>query len=339
MDPVTHLAFGAAIAQGCFHRRLGFRAAALGAIAGAAPDIDIAWMGAGDDFDALVLHRGITHSVIFQAVAGPLLGWAVSRWNAGKHAWRWTAALTLALWSHAFLDFVTPYGTQLLQPFTDRRFASTAMPIIDPLYTLILVIGLALAWRFRAHRRAGLISLAAIVVSLAYIGFAAHLNSEAERFAQRQLAAEGVQRASVTAYPTVLQAFLRRVVARTTAEDRVGYVNMWAPCPIRWGVAERVHSVPIDAVMTSREGRIFEWFAMGQVAASAAPILEGWNVRVADLRYGIDEDPRDSIFAFEVALHVDGTRIDKPHMLALTSDAARKRIVTAWDRVAVDCAY
>ena len=334
MDPFTHLAFGAALGQGLFHKSLGFRAAAFGALAAAAPDLDVVWMGAGDDFDALVLHRGITHSVAFEAVVGPLLGWVVCRWNGGTHLWRWIVTITLALWSHAFLDWVTPYGTQLLQPFTDRRFASTTMPIIDPLYTLILVAGLVLAWRLRAKTWAGLVSLLALVLSLGYIGYAARLNSDAERFAERQLAAEGVDKAAVTAYPTVLQVYLRRVVARTATEDRVGYVNMWSPCGIRWGSAPREQSVPIDAVMATREGKLFRWFAMGQVAATALPIKEGWNVRVADLRYGIDTDPTDSIFGFIAPVHVDGTRVEKPYMLQQVPDAARERITGAWESVA-----
>ena len=86
--------------------------------------------------------------------------------------------------------------------------------------------------------------------------------------------------AAVTAYPTVLQVYLRRVVARTSTEDRVGYVNMWAPCRIRWSAATRERSVPVDAVMTTREGRIFRWFAMDQVAATAIPINEGSFVAV-----------------------------------------------------------
>jgi inner membrane protein len=333
MDPVTHLAFGAALGQGCFHKQLGFRAALFGAVAAAAPDIDIVWMGAGDDFDALVLHRGITHSIPFQAVVGPLLGWVVCRWNGGTHLWKWIATITLALWSHAFLDWVTPYGTQLLQPFSDRRFASTTMPIIDPLYTLWLFLGLGIAWRLRAKAYAGFVSLAALVSSLGYIGYAAYLNDNAERFAERQLASEGVTSAAVTAYPTVLQVYLRRVVARTPTEDRVGYVNMWSPCPIRWGIATREHSVPVDAVMATREGKIFRWFAMDQVAATAIPIMEGWNVRVADLRYGIDNDPTDSIFSFDAPVHVDGTRVAKPYMREQVPDAARERITSAWDNV------
>ena len=333
MDPVTHLAFGAALGHGCFHKHLGFRAAVFGALAAAAPDIDVVWMGAGDEFDALVLHRGITHSVPFEAVVGPLLGWVVCRWNNGEHLWKWIATITLALWSHAFLDWVTPYGTQLLQPFSDRRFASSTMPIIDPLYTLLLCIGLGIAWRLRAKTWAGFVSLAALALSLAYIGYAAHLNSNAERFAARQLAADGVTTAAVAAYPTVLQIYLRRVVARTPTEDHVGFVNMWAPCRIRWGIAAREHSAPIDAVMATREGRLFRWFAMGQVVATAFPIREGWNIRVADLRYGIDTDPTDSIFAFDAPVHVDGTRIAKPRMLDQVPGAARERITSAWDNV------
>ncbi|MFX7938344.1 metal-dependent hydrolase, partial [Acinetobacter baumannii] len=47
--------------------------------------------------------------------------------------------------SHALLDTCTIYGTQLLQPFSDARFAVPAVGIIDPLYTVILLAAVVIA--------------------------------------------------------------------------------------------------------------------------------------------------------------------------------------------------
>ncbi|GIT14376.1 MAG: hypothetical protein CM1200mP36_01320 [Gammaproteobacteria bacterium] len=106
------------------------RAALWGAVAGAFPDIDTLFANAASD-DPLVrlqTHRGLTHSLFFAPVIGPLWGWALWRWKRSRATrtelelpyWPWLILITCALWSHPLLDYCTHYGTQLLSPFTDR---------------------------------------------------------------------------------------------------------------------------------------------------------------------------------------------------------------------------
>ena len=313
MDPLSQAALGAAVAHGIFHRRLGWKAAVWGAVAGAAPDIDILFSIGADEFHALETHRGITHSLFFAPVVGPIWGAWIERRARVRGApvdptrmWAWIGAITLALLSHPLLDYFTPYGTQLLQPFSDARFAWPAMPIIDPVYTLILLAGLAIAWRTSPKPLAGVASLAGVLLSSAYIGWGAWLNASAREFARADLAARGIENAEVSAYPTILQIHYRRVVARTEDEDLAGYVSMWEPCAIDWGRAPRQDGELVERALATREGRIFNWFAMGLVH----PIVEAHGderrVRFADLRYGVDTDPSRSLFGFEAVFDAAG---------------------------------
>ena len=292
MDPFSQAAVGALAAHGVAGRQLGLRALALGAGAGALPDIDVLFSAGGDYFDALAGHRGVTHSLFFAPLVGPLLGWLV--WRAEKsqdraRLKRWMLALAAALFSHPLLDVMTPYGTQLLAPFSNARFAIDAMPIIDPLYTLILIAGvLACCWR-PANRLAPLLALG---LSIGYIGYAYALNEGAAERARKQLAETGVANVQVAAYPTMLQIHLRRVVARSPDVVRAGFVSMWKPCRIEWGAAPVLEDDAVAAWRSTREGRIFEWFAMGWVLhwRDAARLIS------ADLRYGFAADPRLSVF-------------------------------------------
>jgi membrane-bound metal-dependent hydrolase YbcI (DUF457 family) len=241
VDPLSHAVLGAAVAHGLFGRRLGLKAAAWGAAAAVLPDIDIFFRVGADDFTALARHRGLTHGLAFAPLLGSLWGYLLARHYArGSPStatlWRWIGVVTIALWSHPLLDWLTPYGTQLLQPFSDRRFALPVMPIIDPIYTLLLSAGVLLAWRWAPAPRARVASLTAVALSCAYIGYSAHLNDVAEDIATAQLAAMGVTDADVTAYPTLLQIQYRRVVARSPNVDRTGFVNASTPCTIDWGV-------------------------------------------------------------------------------------------------------
>ena len=313
MDPVSQAALGAVVAHAATHRRLGARALAFGAAAGALPDLDVLFTLSGDAFDQMRLHRGITHSVFFGPVVGPVLGWLVWRWERGRgrnadadthrlrgpdreqfgdtHRLRaWIVAFTLALVSHPLLDLMTPYGTQLLMPFSDTRFAIWAMPIIDPVYTLLLLTGWILAWRRPRWRTA---SLAGLGLSTAYLGYAWYLNERAGDIGRAQLRTTGIENAEVVVFPTFLQIHYRRVVARTDAEVRTGFVSMWRPCPIAWSRAPLFGDASVEAWRNSREGRIFEWFAMGWV--HHVPTEAG--LVSADLRYGFTTDPGRSAFS------------------------------------------
>ena len=125
MDPFSQAALGAVVAQASAQHKLGFRVVAVGAMAGAMPDIDVFF--AEDYFHNLQIHRGITHSLFFAPVMGPILGYLIYKYEChrsndliNKERMRyWMLAMFLAL-SHPLLDVLTPYGTQLLLPFSDQ---------------------------------------------------------------------------------------------------------------------------------------------------------------------------------------------------------------------------
>ncbi|MDH3643259.1 MAG: metal-dependent hydrolase [Gammaproteobacteria bacterium] len=311
MDPISQAALGAVVAQSAAHRTLGLRAATLGAAAGAMPDIDVLFSLNGDYFDQLMTHRGITHSLFFAPVVGPALGWLIwrieARGGGARDARRlraWMIALTLAILSHPLLDFLTPYGTQLLLPFSNARFAVSAMPIIDPVYTALLLLGLVIA--VRKAQFAARIAAITLAVSTAYLGYGWQLNSAAEDYASRQLIAEGVKDAHVAAFPTILQVHYRRVVARTPGTDRVGFISMWDPCAIEWQSASRLDRARFDAFLATREGAVFDWFTMGWARYQLTGNGQGRRLIATDLRYGFDTDPGASVFTASVALDDQG---------------------------------
>ena len=316
MDPISQATLGALAARAVTGNRFcgGARAPVLlvGAAAGAAPDIDVLFSIGGDFYDQLVTHRGITHSLFFAPVFGPLLGWLVWRWRRHRYGddtqragalGGWMVACMVALWSHPLLDALTPYGTQLLLPFTDARFAVFAMPIIDPLYTLVLIAGVVLAARLQAARVA---ACAVLAISSAYLLWAWHLNVGAREFARADLEGRGIAPLQVEAFPTILQPFMRRVVGRTPERDYVGYLSMWDPCAIDWADGERAPGRLADAFEQRRDGRIFSWFAMGWTHYAVRDTDTGTELVAADLRYGTEPDPAVSVFSVALPLRADG---------------------------------
>ena len=139
MDPLTHLATGVICSQ-LLPAPSRWWAAAAGAIFAVLPDVDyffIYW----DRLAFIRYHRGFTHSLValpLFALAGALLG----RVLGGP---RWFMPLfglgLVVLGSHLLLDLATSYGTQILSPFSRRRFSLDWIFIIDPYFTALLVAG------------------------------------------------------------------------------------------------------------------------------------------------------------------------------------------------------
>jgi inner membrane protein len=333
MDPITQAALGAAVGHACVGKQLGYRRAALwGAVAGVFPDIDtfVTGMISEDPLVRLQLHRAITHSVFFAPVIGPFWGWLLwrrSRDGPATGYWPWLVLMTVALWSHPLLDACTHYGTQLLSPFTDRRFAFPAIPVIDPRYTLILFAGLAVA-AWLPPRRAQLLTSLALLISTAYLFLGLKLNADAENWARMDLASRGVIASEVHAFPTLFQLPLRRVVARTPSEDLIGFVSMAQPCPIRWGRQPRESNAAFAAFRATPEAQIFDWFAN----ELTTHYRDGGKLILGDLRYGFTNDARQGFWRLEASLYPDGALGRPMYQRDARPPASWANILNLWEQ-------
>ena len=167
MDPLTHALAGAAAARVAAARPLG-RSAWLPGVAGALlPDADAFIRSSADPLLYAEFHRHFTHALAFVPIGGAIAAvpWLVA--DAARARWKaYVTASTAGYATHGLLDACTTYGTLLWWPFSDERVAWNAVAIVDPLFTLVLLAGVAAAvWRRRAAPAA-----AALLVCLAYLG-------------------------------------------------------------------------------------------------------------------------------------------------------------------------
>lgn len=278
MDSLTQAVLGAAVGQAVLGRRLGARAALLGAVGGTLPDLDVLWAD-GTAVDYFAAHRGITHSLFFGPLLALPLAAAGRRWRPAIPFAAWWCFWMLVLVTHPLLDLFTNYGTQLLAPFSREPFAIPAISIIDPTYTLSLAAGLGLALSGRARALP-----LAFAISTAYVGLCALQNERAWQWARTQTALPQLQ---VTTTP--LTPWLRRVMAWDEQELRIGFVSTLNPQPIRW------HRLPRDAeaerlaalALQSEPGRVFARFATGpHYAQRARGEHGGEELRISDARFG-----------------------------------------------------
>lgn len=294
MDSVTQALFGASIAVVGFRRGLGRRTVLAGALLGTLPDLDVAVGWVADGYANWRHHRGLTHSLFFAPVAGPLIGWGIARWEAWRRGAAdparrraWIALSVLVLATHPVIDLFTSYGTQLLAPFSDHRFAIDAMPIIDPIYSLPLLLAALLASLSRRPGPAVLGAAAALFFAAGWTLYAWSLEARTREIARAQLAAQGIAPTELRAYAQLFQPWYRRVVAEVPGGVLVGYHTLLDPAPIAWRRYERMEDPRIAAVAATPEGRLLEWFALGRTYWRLEPTPTGATVEGFDIRYGM----------------------------------------------------
>lgn len=147
MDSFTQIVLGIATAELCAGKKLQRKTFLYGAILGTIPDLDIVVGQFLNPVDGITIHRGLSHSLLFFALLSPLLGWVISKIEKNKISFK--SASILVFWcllTHVLLDMFTSWGTQIFWPLP-YKIALKTIFVIDPLYTLLLLICLILAWR------------------------------------------------------------------------------------------------------------------------------------------------------------------------------------------------
>ena len=166
MDPLTQGTIGAVLPQSLSKKRSIVWATIVGFLAGMAPDLDIFIRSETDPLLFLEYHRQFTHSLVFIPVGGSVcagvLHFIIGRARGVPFFQTWLFCL-LGYGTHALLDACTTYGTVLLWPFSNERFAWNVISIIDPLFTLPILLAVVLGMLRRRFTYARLGCLWAMV--------------------------------------------------------------------------------------------------------------------------------------------------------------------------------
>lgn len=171
MDLLTQGLLGAAMAQSVARQQEVRIASGIGLFAGMIADADILIRSSDDPLLNIEFHRHFTHSIFFVpmgALLVSLLLWLLLR---SRLSFSRLYVLSFAGYCLAgVLDALTSYGTHLLWPWRDDRVALNIISVIDPVFTLILLLTVVLAFKKSAIRvaRIGLL-LATAYLCLGWI--------------------------------------------------------------------------------------------------------------------------------------------------------------------------
>lgn len=194
MDSITQALLGASVQGAMLGRWQGRKALAYGAVLGTLPDLDVV-IDYGDAVANMTYHRGFSHSLFVLSLLAVLLTWLIRRFRPDERytGTRLFFGIWLVLITHVLLDAFTSYGTQLLWPLTTPPIAWSSVFIIDPLYSLPLLIAVLTGLLFGLRGRRARWPAYALAISTCYLGFTLAGKQMAEHRVQATMASQGIQ--------------------------------------------------------------------------------------------------------------------------------------------------
>ena len=160
MDPVTQGVLGGGFATTLSNKKDLKFATFCGILGGLAPDLDIFIRSTTDTLLFLEYHRHFSHSIFFVPIGGLIISVIIfllffKRNKSFKEIYLFS---TLGFLSHGLLDSCTSYGTSLFWPLSEQRVALNIISIIDPLFTIpvLIFIMLTLIYESKIFLKIGL---------------------------------------------------------------------------------------------------------------------------------------------------------------------------------------
>ena len=309
MDSLTQIALGAAVGEAVLGRRVGRKAALWGAVCGTLPDLDVL-VPMVDPVASFTYHRSFSHSLIMMALATPLIVWLIRKIHPGdaSHLKGWTVLVYLTLATHALLDSCTIYGTQIFWPLTELPMTWGSLFIIDPVYTVPLLVGLVAVAVCRNNQLLGFrINLAMLAISTLYLTWSFGAKYHAQSIAHEALAEQGMAADRVLTLASPFNTILWRYVVMHDSGYSTGWYSLLdSDRNIKFTQQESQPELLAGIEEHWPVSRL-QWFTKGFYSVTR----ENDDIVISDLRMGVEGA---YVFRFKVG------EIGNPHARPLPAE-------------------
>lgn len=214
----------------------------------------------------------------------------------------WYLMFLMGFLTHTLLDCFTTYGTMLFWPFSDVRISWDAVNVVDPFYTLPLMICLLVAMNFhRTSQTRKIWTAIGLGVSTGYLFLGLFFQGKMLEKFDTMLQERQIEHTRMMCTPTVFNNMLWYCLAET--ED--GYVNTYISMLDKDDYPYCLNKISTaqpesESLATSRAFTTLEWFSNGYYQ-----LVEGNESNTfiyRDLRFGnfdlYCENSEDYVFEF-----------------------------------------
>jgi membrane-bound metal-dependent hydrolase YbcI (DUF457 family) len=294
MDSLTQITLGISIAELVAGKKLQNKTFLYGAILGTIPDLDIVVGKFLSDIEGVAIHRGLSHSLLFFLFLSPVLGLVISKIEKNKISFK--SSTLLAFWcllTHILLDLFTSWGTQILWPL-EHRYALKTIFVIDPLYTIPLLISLIFVWKNKDYLIRRKYVIRGLIISSSYLILTCILKLFAVYQFEKALQYQNLAHQELIVKPTAFNCILWKANVSTSKGYYLADYSLF-------------DSQPIQFTFYPKNRKLEEKLVNSHDFQQLKKISKGWyliteqNQRLYfnDLRFGLlNDSPGNPQFAF-----------------------------------------
>ena len=316
MDSVTQFALGAAIGEAAMGRRIGNRAILWGGIVGTIPDLDV-FIPMGDAVRDFTYHRSASHSLLVLALLTPIMVWLITKIHPGtvQHKQRWYLCVYAVFATHVLLDSFTAYGTQIFWPLVNTPISWSTIFIIDPLYTLPLIVGITAAMIMtRQTERGHRLNQAGLLISTIYLSWSLVAKVHVQDTVVNALNSQNIPYQRIFTTPTPFNTALWRTVVMDGSSYYEAYYSLLdGDNPIDFN-RYTSDSELLSGIEDSWPVQRLQWFSKGFYTVRR----QERDIVISDLRMGVEPQ---YVFQFKVG------EISNPHAVLVSPE----QIKVSWD--------
>lgn len=328
MDLLTQGLLGATMAQSGANRQETRIATGIGFAAGIAADVDILIQSENDPLLNIEFHRHFTHSLFFVPLGALIV--ALLLWPFLRKRLPFARLYLFTFLGYCLsgvLDAFTSYGTNLLWPVSDERVALNIISVLDPAFTLILLIAGAVAWKKYSHAAARI----GLVLAAAYLSFGWMQMQRAETAATALIAERGHRAERLLVKPTLANLVLWRSIYEFDGQFHVDAIRVGLFSEPRVYPGESVEKfvlerdlsgLPVASVLAQDIAR-FSHFSSGYLAIRPQQPEVLVDVRYSNLPtttaplWGIEIDPQQPDRHAQYKLYRDSSKVTRDKFLQL----------------------
>jgi len=285
LDPLTQGVLGAALPQSISNKKSLGIIGIIGFLSGLAPDLDIFIKSENDPILFLEFHRQFTHSLVFIPFGGLIcalvLYFIISKEFkiSFKETWIYS---TLGYATHGLLDACTSYGTLLFWPFSQTRIAWNNISIIDPLFTIPLLILIVTA----GIKQKKIFAIMAILWAIFYLSLGVYQKNEAIKVSTKIAKERGHDAIRINVKPSIGNLLLWKSIYETQDKFYIDAIRLgWSPKIFNGESIDKMNtqsSFPWLMIKSQQAQDVerFKWFSDGYIAINPKN-----KNQILDIRY------------------------------------------------------
>ena len=322
MDPISQGIIGSTASQVIAKKKHSLSVVALiGLLSGLAPDLDIFIRSSDDPLLFLEFHRQFTHSLVFIPFGGFICAsilFPIVKRISSITFMETLIYSTVGFATHGLLDACTSYGTLLFWPFSYQRISWNNISIIDPFFTIPLIIFVGLS----AYKRKKTFARIAIIWAISYLILGAILNKKALEIGKEIAKERGHEITRIVAKPTFANSLLWKIIYESEGKFFTDGVRILPSKKIYYGESIKKLNINKDFPNLNNESQQyidivrFAWFSDNYLAIDP----ENKN-RIFDIRYSILPNQISGLWGIEI----DYYRNEKQHVKYITTRSLSQR--------------